>query len=1601
MTYATIITEGGLLPADLLDRIAAGDAPGQQPEDFGLDRNRRLSDVIATAWGESRAYWDATQQSLARLRPDESTTRLARRWIGSLLDALDYSELTFMPAAARVESRTYAISHRAGADESAPPVHIEGFGVDLDRRPPSGRPRLSPHALLQEYLNGTEHLWGIVTNGERLRLLRDSSQISRPRYVEFDLRAMFEGEKFSEFALLYRLIHRSRLPRADADAAESWLERYHQQAIESGGRVRERLREGVEAALKLLGNGLLQHPRNESLRRKLESGRISALDYYRQLLRLVYRLLFLMVAEERGLIAVSADDDDELSPLHYRATSDERLRIYLDHYSVGRLRRLAEQPGVGRAPYDDLWLQLQITFQLLEGSDERGAQMLGLAPLNGDLFGEYALRDLNDTRLRNDTLLAAIRALSLYRDPASRVWRRVNYSALDVEELGSVYESLLDYRPVVTTLTPTAARPPLSPDGRGAGGEGLTFDLVPGTERKTTGSYYTRPELVQELIKSALEPVIAARLEATEKRQAARGNGGAAIGNGQAASEDQDQSLSRLAPRLAPDAPIADRPSPAEAALLSIKVCDPACGSGHFLLAAARRIGRELARVRSGEEQPTPSAFRAAVRDVIAHCIYGVDLNPLAVDLCKLALWIEGHSAGLPLSFLDHHIKWGNSLVGATDALVSQGIPDDAYKPVTGDDKATAATIRKRNKAERDAWLKHRAVQETLFDATHDAARESRARALAELESRPDTSVEAVRHKAARYRELQRAADAERARFDLWTAAFFLPLTPATAATIPTTRALIEHERAPKQLDDPMLAAAHAVASEVGFFHWELEFPLVFTPAPRPLRGHPFPNATQPPVWRGEGPGVRAGFDVVLGNPPWERIKLQEEEFFASHDQAIANAPNKAARQRLIEALPRANPALAALFAQAKHRAEAQSRFVRASGRFPLTAVGDVNTYALFAEHARDLVNDRGRAGIIVPTGIATDDSTKAFFGDVSQRRQLVSLFDFENRAGIFPAVDSRMKFCALTLGATTEPTRFSFFATDVSQLHDERRVFELTAEEIALLNPNTRTCPVFRTRADAELTKKIYRRVPVLMNETLTPSPARHPSPFMGEGPEAEVTRRPSPFMGEGSGVRANPWGVSFMRMFDMSNDSHLFHTTPGADRLPLYEAKLLHQFTHRWATYGGSREWGVGSRDSASPLPTPDSQLPSPESREMTQAELADPSCVVTPRYWVDRAEVESRLAGRWRRGWLLGFRRVARTTDERTGIFSLIPRTAAGDSVFFMLPQEQRGSHISCLISVLNSLVFDYITRQKVGGVNFNFFIINQLPVLPPTAFSAEDIAFIVPRVLELVYTAWDMRPFAEDVWAEAGSGEWGTGNRDSDAPLPTPYALRPLIIKQWEACVGHRLSEIVSGSPRMAGRDESGGGVLSPDGAISARGTVQPDESDPSSVGIDSGEHRGGLRARRPEGISPVSSDRAGIVEGAGNASAPRMPMPNHDSGADRTIDESVRGAGQDAANPDSALAKLITTPHAPLPIPPFRWNEERRAIIRAELDARIAKLYGLSRDELRYILDPQDVMGPDFPGETFRVLKEKEIRQWGEYRTRRLVLEAWDRDAVHE
>ncbi|MGE3875274.1 MAG: N-6 DNA methylase [Parvibaculaceae bacterium] len=1277
--WPSVTLEGNLIAPVIVAQIAAPRDNEETQRDYRIRKGLTIREEISTAFRVGQSHFDA----FAKFQnpSPEATLRFVRAF---LAETFGFDDL--VPADG-------LISFLAGG--RAPIVVVPPSEEKLDRRSPmlsTDRSR-SPAFALQDYLNDSDDaLWGLVTNGAVIRLMRDNASLTRPAYIEADIAAIFTNEDAASFAVLWSLIHRTRFGLAGTPVTDCALERWREAGSREGEAARDRLAAQVESALKVLGSGFLEA--NPDLAARLKSGEVNLTEWFNELLRLVYRLIFLMVAEDRNL-------------LHPATTKLDARKLYAEGYSLVALRVQCARATTWDK-HHDRYEGIKVVFRALA----RGQETLGLPALDG-LFSADKLPHLEKARLRNRAFMEALFRLSWLSDKAGMV--PVNWRAMETEELGSVYESLLELQPQL-------------------GNDGRTLIFASeaaeqkGNQRKTTGSYYTPDSLVQALLDTALDPV----LDKTE----------------------------------------AETADPAQA-LLQLGVIDPACGSGHFLLAAARRIATRLARIRA-EGTPSLADFRHALRDVARCCIYGVDRNPMAVELTKVALWIETVDPGLPLGFFDAQIRCGDSLLGVFDLKVlEQGIPDAAYKPLTGDDKEVAKHHAQKNKREKGE--KDHIARGFGFNRARDLKRDFEA-----LRAMPENTVEEIEAKAARLRALTaQGASAWQLETacDLYVSAFLLPkkkggphagpdgMPRRGAETVPTSGTVWELLRGVQPFA-PLFDVAIDSARTARAFHWPLEFPDVMQ---------------------------RGGFDVVAGNPPWERIKLQEHEFFAARSPEIANAPNKAARERLVKALYTAaagtpERALHDSFTAAKRQAEATSEFVRTpgdeGGRFPFTGRGDVNTYALFAELFSQLAGPKGRAGVIVPTGIATDATTAPFFAALVEQKRLSQLVDFENRAGLFPAVDSRMKFCLLTLGKDEDVARFAFFLTDPAQLAEPERKFTLWPEEIARLNPNTRTAPVFRSRADAELTAKMYREVPAL-----------------------------------GESKTEDSWKPDFFKkMFDFGihQESLEFTTSrPSRDHLPLYEAKMITHFNHRASTYQDVSEESVANG----------------KARYPEISELVDPNWEPTFRCWTKAGNFERRLAGRdWDRGWLLCMRDKSNATNERTAIFAIRPFLPSNDTLPTVFVRSQPAERTAALLANLSSLVVDFVARQKVGGLNLAAFIVEQLPILPPSFYTQRRLAFVVPRVLELTYTSHSLAPFASDL-----------------------------------GCNG-----------------------------------------------------------------------------------------------------------------------------------PPFAWDEDRRALLRAELDAFYARAYRLGRDELRYILDPADVRGADYPSETFRVLKEKEVRQFGEYRTRRLALEAWDR-----
>ncbi len=1281
--FTAVHTVGALLPVDMLLGISEGkDVSGSAPADYHLIGARSVRDEAERHWDYLKGVWRELRTKLAyapeTTLPADPTGLAQAQWLEPLFAELGFGRLNRPNAGITTDdgAKTFPISHRW----QHVPIHLTAWNADLDKRPAPGA--VPPQSLVQECLNRTEsHLWAVLSNGRQLRLLRDSTSLAGSAYVEFDLEAIFDGELFSEFVLLYRLLHVSRFEVPDGAAPSACrLEKWRTEAIESGVRALDQLREGVQNAITTLGTGFLRHPRNAVLRDALD---VEAFHY--ALLRLVYRLLFLFVAEDRG--ALIHPDADETAQRRYR-----------DYFSSARLRRHAERRR-GTA-HGDLYCALRVVLDGLGSED--GRPELGLPGLGGIFDDTDADAVLHGLALANEDLLTAVRALCIVRDADAKRNRTVDYQHLGAEELGSVYESLLELIPKHDPMD-------------------RTFELVelPGNARKTTGSYYTPTSLIDCLLDSALDPVI----DDAVKRGEARGAG---------QSDPRDA--------------IADE-------LLSLTVCDPACGSGHFLVAAARRIAKRLAAVREQNPEPTVDAIRRALRDVVGRCIYGVDLNPMAIELAKVSLWLEALEPGKPLGFLDAHLKRGNALLGATPKLLAGGIPDDAFKPIEGDDKKWVTALKKRNKAEREAWENREdGIQGELFAATTLSwANASLARTAAHITAAPSNTLRDVLDQADRYRALITSPAYIRARelADAWYAAFVWPRTPEGPPAV-TTSTLLDLQQSSTAVDPATLDQIIQLEEDYHFFHWHLEFPEVFI-VPEDQGA---PGVDERSGWAG-------GFSCVLGNPPWERVKLQEQEFFAARSMAIATAPNKAAREKLIRGLAISDEAaeqtLLSDFKAAKRVSEGISHLLRNSGRFPLAGRGDVNTYAVFAESASLAVSHHGRFGLVLPTGIATDATTAPFFSDLVRSGRLASFLDFENEAFILSRdVHHSVRFCLLTATGVHGRVREASFAFSTRYMEDlGTRRFAMPPEEILLVNPNTGTLPVFRSRRDAEITLGIYRRVPVLIRE------------------------------GDPDG---NPWGLSFMTMFHMSNDSHLFLTREQLDAdgwiltgniferdgqryLPLYEAKMLHHFDHRLGTYEGQTE----AQANMGALP------------RLTPEQHDNPGFFPVPKYWVPEFDVptgkrnkngnpilelgvRSQLRGReWAQPWVMGFRKICRSTDKRTLLSFAIPDVGLGDSANLMLPTAV--GHLASLYANTASFVLDYVLRQKLAGTNLNFFQFEQLPVLPPSSYeealggsSEETVGYwIDQRVLELTYTAYDMTPFAFALGDEGPPFSWDEERR----------------------------------------------------------------------------------------------------------------------------------------------------------------------------------------------------------------------------------------------
>ncbi|MFQ3556663.1 N-6 DNA methylase [Streptomyces gramineus] len=1283
--FTAVHTVGGLLPADMLLRISAdGDVPASSSADYGLPSSRSVRDEAERSWEYLKPLWRELRKRLPENRdtgvPATDPTGIADTdWLAPLWHELGFGRLTPVgPGGIAADSdpeKRFPVSHRWHHAL----IHQATWNAELDKRP-GGAGTVPPQSMLQECLNRAEaHLWGVLTNGRQVRLLRDSSALATASYVEFDLEAIFDGELFSEFVLLYRVLHASRFEVAEGAAPSTCpLEAWRTAAIESGTRALEHYRDGVQQALAALGTGFLRHPDNTELRENLDPAALQS-----ALLRLVYRLIFLFVAEDREAL---------LTPDAEEQARDRFTR----YFSTARLReRAVRRQGTA---HSDQYEALQLVLNAL--GDEQGRPELALPGLGGLFNTTEADAPLRGARLANRHFLEAVRHLARVRDANSARWRSVDYRHMGAEELGSVYEALLELVPKYSVSE-------------------RMFELVDraGNDRKKTGSYYTPTALTEALLDSTLTPVIDEAVRRGERRA-------------------QDEGHADPADTIVEE-------------LLSLTVCDPACGSGHFLVAAARRIAKRVASVRERNPEPTVEAVRHALHEVVARCVYGVDLNPMAVELAKVSLWLEAMEPGRPLGFLDAHIRHGNGLIGAAPALMRDGIPDRAFKKTEGDDEGWAKQLFSRNEQER-------ANQGSLFDLEPETrvANTTFARGLRRITSAPARTLADVRRKESAFKEWSTSAEYLRALHlaDAWCAAFVWVKREDAPSAI-TNRVFRgledpEGDAAPQSTHDEIVR----LREQYAFFHWHLEFPEVFR-VPEGDAGAGTEGGGVDPAT-----GWAGGFSCVVGNPPWDKVDFMDKEYFSVVEPGIAAISGTARRTRIVE-WEEEHPVEGARYRDARRAVKGMFHFAGDSGVFPFCAKGltvkgvnSLQTDTLFAERMSNVVAPEGRCGAVLPTSIATGAGSQHLFSSFTRRGALASLYDFEvrraksaalPRGGKWFDIDSKQSFCLLSLtgrGLRTSAARFGFSLGDITDIDDPSRVFALTPEDIALINPNTGTLPKFRSRRNADLTTDIYRHIPVLWDE-------------------------------ESRG--GNPWGITFKRLFDMTDDSDLFRTREqledagwqlegnvfvqdGKRMLPLYEAKMAHHFDHRWNSYTGT-----GNEDR----------------RRIESIEKNNPSLCTNPRYWVaERGPITTVRKGKqvfgrgvaerltetdWERDWLIGWRDVTYFTNERTAIPAFLPLTAVGNTYSLMFPRVA-SSLIAALLATQSSLIFDFVSRQKISDAHMKPFIWKQLPVPAPATLDPH-LPFLLPRVLELVYTAYDMAPLARDLGDDGEPFRWDEARR----------------------------------------------------------------------------------------------------------------------------------------------------------------------------------------------------------------------------------------------
>lgn len=1194
----------------------------------------------------------------------------------------------------------------------------------LDRRSGKKDETNAPSTQMLRYLRRVEDLtkgklrWGILTNGEHWRLYYQGARSVSEQFLEIDLAALFRvrGELFDAdesakavsdrqhwlkvFVLMFR---REAFAHSPSDSRT-----FHQRALEEGKFYEERVAKNLSnivfnTVFPTLAKSIAAQVPAEPL-----------IEVRNAALILLYRLLFLLYAEDRNLL-----------PVRDRRYDDYGLREKV-RGDVGRRKDIGDTFSTSAARY---W---SVVDDLARAID-KGDTSIGLPAYNGGLFNRDETPVLASIRLPDSVMAEVIDLLSFERFEGLR--RYINYRDLSVQQLGSIYERLLEFELTRDPVEGLIVRPNLF-------------------ARKNSGSYYTPDELVQLILRETLEPLITERLTAFREKVAE-------IATSETDEETRLQAIRRL--------------DPAEA-ILTLRVCDPAMGSGHFLVNLVDFLSDTVIKAMAdataevdweGVDYISPLADRIATiratiqanalannwtvdsdqlddkhiirRMVLKRCVYGVDKNPMAVELAKVSLWLHTFTVGAPLSFLDHHLRCGDSLFGESVARVLKRLNRSGqelliHEPLTRARASAASMQAIEGLTDAEIAEAHRSAEifEGVVSMTHPldsfmklihaidwlnlTDREDRAAVQAWLDGQFGDPVEIARGRIKVVAPAPQQGD----------------LIPSGKPEQPD---MLAPARPPKREEVArfavILSRALTLVGEERFLNWEVAFP---------------------GVWRDWDAERSGGFDAVIGNPPWDVMEFEDVPWFEARNREVALATSTPARDALVRNLRAAGHPLWLEFVQANDRMDEAARMARSGYEWLNT--GKLNLYKLFVERSVKLVNKDGLVGLLVPSGICLDKYSAKFFSKVATAGNVKALFDFENRrtrydeSDFFDSVDSRFKFCAFVMapGRRFEGTECGFFLQAAEEVDDPERTYVLNAADFARVNPNTGTAPTFRFQRDAQIVTGVYDRRPILNSHSVAPN--------------------------------GKAWPISYSQMLNMTTNSYMFRSpdqlvsNEGAWKiasgryqsaegvwLPLYEGKMAQAYDHR-----------------ASDVVVNPANVFRPGQQESIPAEeKANPNRYPAPRFFVKND-------GNWwpsKDEWIIAFKDITATTNMRTMIATILPKAGVAHT-FPVLPIDadvvsDRAGIAASILANLNAVPFDYVSRQKVPTTHFTWYVLEQMPVVTVAILrehlfgSMTAFDLVKQTVLELTYTAHDMAPFARDMCHVDAFGQvlppfaWDEGRR----------------------------------------------------------------------------------------------------------------------------------------------------------------------------------------------------------------------------------------------